>query len=94
MQQYLARVGGNKTGEQIKQRSLACAIRPENADDLALVQFHVEIFQHMQSAEVLVELFDLQQRTHDGRPRLRIFCQMGAMMPLGRKNKMKINSRL
>ena len=64
LEQHLALVGPVDTGDQVEQRRLARAVRPDHADDLALVDVQVEVGDHVQAAERLRDSLELEQRRH------------------------------
>ena len=51
LEQDLARVGAVDAGDQVEERRLARAVRPDHADDLALVHMEVELRDDAEAAE-------------------------------------------
>src|SRR4029078_11505533 len=59
-----AGVGGDEAGEKVVDSRLAGAVRAEDADDLAALDRERDVLDGMKTAEVLVEVRDLEQRRH------------------------------
>ncbi len=48
----------HKAGDGAKERALAAARGPKEADELAVGDVEIDAFQHVQRAEALAEIFD------------------------------------
>src|SRR5207342_2907334 len=58
----LSRVGRIEAGDDVEQRALARSVRPDHAEDLARIDMHVEPSERRESAELLADPLDLQER--------------------------------
>ena len=57
-------IGLVDAGDQVEERRLAGAVRPDHADDLALVDVQVEVVDHLQAAERHRDPRQLEQPAH------------------------------
>ena len=60
----VAGVGLVDAGDEVEERRLAGAVRPDHADDLALVDVQVELVDAREPAEALRDALELEQRRH------------------------------
>ena len=58
----IALVGRVQTGDQVENRRLAGAIRPNQADNLARLNRQAQVVHHLQPAKMLVDINQLEQR--------------------------------
>ena len=90
-----ARVGCDEARQQVVQGGLAGAVRTEDADDLAGLDRERHVLDGVQATEVLVEVGHLQQSAHFPHPIAVLKrCQVGAIKPFGRKNRIRIRVML
>ncbi len=62
VEQDVALVGPVDARDEVEQRGLAGPVRPDHADDLALVDVQVELVDHLQAAERLRDRFSSSRR--------------------------------
>src|SRR5262249_25504282 len=86
-------IRSDEAGHQVVERGLARTVGAEDADDLALRNRERNVAYCIKAAEVLVQAVDFEE-AHGRRNHERMRCQVGAIKPFGRKNRIRISVQL
>ena len=68
LEQDLAGIGGENAGDEIEERRLAGAVRPDQRVDVAGRHLELEIVERVEAAEALGQPFDRKTRLRHGAP--------------------------